>query len=119
MTATPLKLVCDVAIITTNGDPLGWQTPALRRDIATAVKYVRDNYPGFTLKSAKDAVEHWLNNPEGYSHPGFHKVWVVPSDYPEDTVRVIENGDGTFNVEVTTVLKFKNLGELLRHMLDR
>lgn len=84
-----------------------WQTDALNNRKVEGIKKIRSAC-GFGLKEAKDVLECWLENRQFFTK----KVYELPST-PGTVRRVTDNLDGTFKVEVITVVECENLGELL------
>lgn len=94
-----------------------WQSAALAGRKVDAIKAVRAA-TGFGLKEAKDVVEYWAENQRDFADitPG-PKVWEIVTGQNTKR-RVTENGNGTYTLEIVTVVQCRDLGELLKYNMN-
>lgn len=89
-----------------------WQKFAVADRKVDAIKAVRAS-TGYGLKEAKDVVELWLLNRDRFLDTTNPKVWEIVGSNSNTKRRVTQNSDGTFTVEIVSIVNCRDLGELL------
>lgn len=89
-----------------------WQKYAVADHKVDAIKAVRAS-TGYGLKEAKDVVEFWLQNRERFLDTTNPKMWEIISSNTNTKRRVTQNSDGTFTLEIISIVNCRDLGELL------
>ena len=94
-----------------------WQDDILAGNKVAAIRAVRAA-TGLGIKEAKDVVEYWAENQRDFADiTPAPKVWEIVTGQSTKR-RVTDNGNGTYTLEIVTVVHCSDLGELLKYTMN-